>query len=301
MYEQIKIVSLTSLILFICMNASFLIYLYIALSDWYFMPQLSFWHSAFHIGPLLILVVGIYKVVVAFYAIGVSFSRLPFLHIATPALLAIALFIEIANNYVFWEVKTQITLGSPGAQNVVDMLMKYGDPNFPQVTYLMDRMQHRLRCCGGNGWQSGYSDYRNTPIGFNNSVPDSCCILVVKDCGCNLFSASKSSIHLTIFQHGCVEILVQQLHEDVLPWVSAFSGILIAWSIIELGLAGLIVFCVQTIWEKEHPPEPEEEEEAFSISQNFLGDESPYNYSRENMLNNFDVVNSPSSPSETMC
>ena len=53
------------------MNASFLIYLYIALSDWYFMPQLSFWHNAFHIGPLLILVVGIYKVVVAFFAVWI--------------------------------------------------------------------------------------------------------------------------------------------------------------------------------------------------------------------------------------
>ena len=280
------------------MNASFLIYLYIALSDWYFMPQLNFWHNAFHVGPLLILIVGIYKVVVALYAIGISFSNLEFLYIATPALLAIALFIEIANNYVFWEVKTQITLGNPGAEKVVDMLMKYGDPNFPQVTQLMDRMQHRLRCCGGNGWQSGYSDYRNTPIGLNNSVPDSCCIMVVRDCGCNLFSASIESIHLTIFQHGCVEILVQQLHEDVLPWVSALSGILIAWTIIELGLSGLVVYCV---YPKVDPLAPEEDDEAFSVSQNMLGDESPYNYSRENMLNNFDVINSPSSPSETMC
>ena len=296
--QQLKIVSLSALILFICMNASFLIYLYIALSDWYFMPQLNFWHNAFHVGPLLILVVGIYKVVIALYAIGISFSNLEFLYFATPALLAIALFIEIANNYVFWEVKTQITLGNPGAEKVVDMLMKYGDPNFPQVTQLMDRMQHRLRCCGGNGWQSGYSDYRNTPIGLNNSVPDSCCIMVVRDCGCNLFSASSTSIHLTIFQHGCVEILVQQLHEDVLPWVSAFSGILIAWTIIELGLAGLVVYCVIP---KIDPQAPEEDDEAFSISQNMLGDESPYNYSRENMLNNFDIINSPSSPSETMC
>ena len=301
MWDKLLTVSLGTLILFICMNSSFMIYLYIALNDWYFMPHLNFWHSAFYIGPLLILIVGIYKLIVVIYAICVSFSGFPLLYIVTPVLLGIALIVEIADNYVFWEVKTQITLGNPGAEKVVDVLMKYGDPNFPEVTVMMDHMQHQLRCCGGNGWLSGYSDYRNTALGTqNNSVPDSCCILVTDQCGCNLFGMSKDAIHLHIFVQGCIDIIIQQLTEDVLPWVSSFSGILVALTLVEVGLSGLVFYCVKVMWDIEHPPI--EDDEGLSISQNMAYDDnSGYNYSRENMLNNFDLVTSPSSPSETMC
>ena len=283
------------------MNASLLIYLYIALSEWYFMPNLYFWDNSFYMGPLLILVVGIYKLVVALYAISVSFSSFPFLHIATPVLLAIALLIEIADNYVFWEVKTQLTLGDPGAEDVIDMLMKYGNPNFTEVTRAIDHIQHQLRCCGGNGWISGYSDYRNTPLGTqNNSVPDSCCITPTQECGCNLFDLSHDAIPKSIYVSGCIEVMVQQLTEDVMPVIPAFSGSLIALTILEIGLSGLVFFCVKMLWDKDHPVV--QEEDRLSISQNLMGyDDSQYNYSRENYLNNFDLVNSPSSPSETMC
>ena len=123
------------------------------------------------------------------------------------------------------------------------------------------------------------------------------------NCGCNLFRMSKEAIKDILYVNGCVDVLIQQLTEDVLPWLETFSGILIVLTLIEIGLSGLLFYCVKMIWDKEHPPE---EEERFSqISQqniqHYGGDESPYNYSRENYLNNFDLVQSPSSPSETMC
>ena len=305
MFEKLSTFTLGLLVSVICINSSFMIYLYIALKEWYFMPFMSyFWHTSFYLGPLLILVVGIYKLVVVLYAIAVSFSRFPFLYIGTPALLGIALFIEIADNYVFWDVKTQISLGNPGADDVVDFLFKYGNGNFTHITSMIDNVQHQLRCCGGNGWIVGYSDYRNTPLGAqNDSVPDSCCINVMPNCGCNLFRMSKEAIKDILYVNGCVDVLIQQLTEDVLPWLETFSGILIVLTLIEIGLSGLLFYCVKMIWDKEHPPE---EEEGFSqISQHNIqhygGDESPYNYSRENYLNNFDLVQSPSSPSETMC
>ena len=298
MFDRLLTFSLGTLTLFVCMNSSLMIYLYSALNNWYFMSHLYFWHSCFYIGPLLILVVGVYKLVVIIYAVGISVSGFHFLYIVTPILLSLSLIVEIATNYVFWEIKTQLTLGNPGPENVINMLIKYNDPQFPEITEAWDHIQHQLRCCGGSGWTLGYSDYRNTPIGSqNNSVPDSCCIQVVEECGCNLFRMSLVAIPDQIFVHGCNDVQIRLLVDDVLPWVPAFSGVLVVITLIEIGLSGLAFFCAKMVWEKENPVE----DDGLSLSQNIAYDDSAYQDSRENMMNNFDLIHSPSSPSETMC
>ena len=52
---------------------------------------------------------------------------------------------------------------------------------------------------------------RQTPIGRNNSVPDSCCHEVAPDCGKDIFDnqrfRSESDIRNRIFVDGCITIL----------------------------------------------------------------------------------------------
>ena len=48
---------------------------------------------------------------------------------------------------------------------------------------------------------------RNTPIGRNNSVPDSCCHQVTAGCGNGILVQQESDIRNKIFVDGCITIL----------------------------------------------------------------------------------------------
>ena len=278
-------------------SSTLMIFIYITLNDWYFMPQLAFWSNYFYIGPLLILVIGIYKAFVVAYSVGITIAGFPFLFVFTPVLLVLPLCAQIAANFIFWEIQTVIRIKNPGAVHVVKNLMNYNNASYPEVTEMWDHMQKKLRCCGGNGWLTGYEDYQPTPIGsFNNSVPDSCCITFADGCGKNLFQRPKVNIPDYIFVHGCIDVQIQRLEKDIVPLIPALCGILIALTIIEIGLSGLAFFCAKTVWDMEY----QIDEEVLSLSQNLEYSDTAYQDSRENVINNFDLIQ-PSSPSETMC
>ena len=95
-------------------------------------------------------------------------------------------------------------------------------------------MQRDLHCCGGNGFLLGYSDYRSTPIGNNNSVPDSCCHKMTKDCGKNILQSSPADIQNTIFINGCLEILKEKLDEDVIPMMIVYAVVGVILALTEL-------------------------------------------------------------------
>ena len=80
----------------------------------------------------------------------------------------------------------------------------------------------------------GYSDYRSTPIGNNNSVPDSCCHKYQKGCGKDVLVQSPADIQNQIFINGCLEILKEKLDEDVIPMMIVYAVVGVILALTEL-------------------------------------------------------------------
>lgn len=102
------------------------------------------------------------------------------------------------------------------------------------MTSKWDALQTDLHCCGGNNFLTGYNDYRSTPIGQNNSVPDSCCHEYSKGCGANLLSQQDENIRNQIFVDGCVTLLKPKLQNDVVPMMIVYAVVGVIIALLEL-------------------------------------------------------------------
>ena len=230
-----KYITLASV--FLLITSTIVIFTSVVLIKWYFMPHLNFWDPMFVVAPYLMLALGIYKFIISLYGFVIACSENRGLFIFFAALLSIAFIAQVASIFVFWQVKTQVEIGSAGMAGANDELQKYGQNGMQSMTNSWDYMQHHLHCCGANGVQTGYMDWSNTPYARNkNSVPDSCCRKKTKGCGENMLIATggASRIRQTIFVDGCLEILRQWMEEEVAPMIAVYSGVGVAISLVEL-------------------------------------------------------------------
>ena len=219
-----KYIHLSSILLII--TSTIVIFISITLLKWYLMSYLSFWHEYFVIAPYLLLSLGVYKFLVSIFGFVIADRKDRALLVMFALLLVCGFVGQLAAIFIFWEVRTQIQLGSPGSPQIQEELIRYGSDT--KVTKSWDEIQQRLGCCGGLSWNTGYIGYRNTPIGRNNSVPDSCCLHGhTRGCGRNVFNERYPQ---NIFVHGCIEILQKLMRKDVEPMIGVYtaSGVVIA-------------------------------------------------------------------------
>lgn len=71
-------------------------------------------------------------------------------------------------------------------------------------------------------------------MGANDSVPDSCCRVVSKDCGRGVLAMVEDDIRNKIFVDGCLEILKDKLQEDVIPMMVVYAVVGVILALIEL-------------------------------------------------------------------
>lgn len=224
-----KYITLSSI--FLILTSTIVIFTSVILIKWYFMSHLHFWHKYFVIGPYLMLSLGIYKFVVSMYGFFIADKKNRGLLVVFSLLLVIGFIGQLASVFLFWELRTEIQLGSIGGAQIQEDLMLYGSD--PKVTKSWDEMQQHLSCCGGLNWQSGYNDYRNTPIGWNNSVPDSCCFNgPTPGCARNVFIKGQPSN--TIFVQGCIQILQKWMRMDVEPMIGVYTAAGVAIALAEI-------------------------------------------------------------------
>ena len=219
-----KYIHLSSILLII--TSTIVIFISITLLKWYLMSYLSFWHEYFVIAPYLLLSLGVYKFLVSIFGFVIADRKDRALLVMFALLLVCGFVGQLAAIFIFWEVRTQIQLGSPGSPQIQEELIRYGSDT--KVTKSWDEIQQRLGCCGGLSWNTGYIGYRNTPIGRNNSVPDSCCLHGhTRGCGRHVFNERYPQ---NIFVHGCIEILQKLMRKDVEPMIGVYtaSGVVIA-------------------------------------------------------------------------
>ncbi len=138
-------------------------------------------------------------------------KKFPFIIYAT--LLCIAFVSQLGSIFMSLELRNVITQDAVGSADVQIDLGRYGED--PSITAKWDELHRFFHCCGGHNYMTGYQDFRNTPIGKNNSLPDSCCHEQLPGCGTNLLRESPDFIRNKVFVNGCITLLSEKLKTDV--------------------------------------------------------------------------------------
>ena len=201
------------------------------------MPYLHFWNEYFVIAPYMLLALGVYKFYLAMYGFIVAAQKSRVLLVFYSLLSVIGFIGQLASMFLFWQLKTEIQLENVYnlQGEITEQLRLYGLD--PKITEYWDTMQQHLSCCGGFAWDEGYEDYRKTPMGMNNSVPDSCCING-KNHGCGRdvikFPLSYPSILETIYIQGCFEILQKWMKMDIEPMIRVYTSAGVVTALVEI-------------------------------------------------------------------
>merc|ERR1719498_670237 len=118
-------------------------------------------------------------------------------------LLSLIIIIEIAAAIAGYVLRNKISVVVQ--DSLTDMINNYktGKPEFKEA---VDRMQEDLECCG----VTNTSDWRSFTA-EGNSVPDSCCVNVTKDCGIGAMSDP-----VKVHQQGCHDKVVELLKKNIL-------------------------------------------------------------------------------------
>lgn len=228
-----KYLTMASVILII--TSTIVIFSSVVLMKFYHLTSLHFWHTYFYITPMLMVALGIYKFVVSIYGFAITGTENRCVLALFAILLSLAFIGQLGSIFTAIEVRTKINLGDYTATNVNDVLRKYGEDD--TITAEWDSMQRELRCCGGFGSLDGHTSYTNTPIGGNNSVPDSCCRKYDEEgCGKGLLGASYNSeqVRNKIYVTGCLTALEYSLENDVVMMMAIYAGVGVLIALIEL-------------------------------------------------------------------
>jgi hypothetical protein len=217
---------------FLLITSTILIFSAVILIKFYHIDKLHFWSSFFTIVPILMIVLGIYTFLVCIYGFAISHSENRALLAVYAGLLILAFIAQLASIFTALELRTTVAHANIAASAVNEELNNYGVD--ATVTSNWDEMQRDLHCCGGNNYQTGYSDYRNSPVGKNFSVPDSCCHTETEFCGQNIFRKQEQEIRNTIFVEGCLMILQDKLDNDVIPMMVVYACVGVLLALVEL-------------------------------------------------------------------
>ncbi|TRY78926.1 hypothetical protein TCAL_12183 [Tigriopus californicus] len=217
---------------FLLITSTILIFSAVILIKFYHINKLDFWSSYFWVAPILMIVLGVYTFLVCVYGFLISGSENRALLALYALLLSIAFITQLISIFTAMEVRTKVAQSNIGSVAVNDDLSKYGEDW--SVSSKWDDLQADLHCCGGNNFLTGYNDYRNTPIGKNFSVPDSCCHNRVAGCGQGIFRFQEADIRNRIFLDGCLTILKDKLETDVIPMMIVYACIGVLLAIVEL-------------------------------------------------------------------
>jgi len=217
---------------FLLITSTILIFTAVVLMKFYHVDKLDFWSIYFWLVPIYMICLGVFTFLVCIFGFVISQSENRALIAGFAVLLAIAFLAQLGSIFTALELRTVVGQSNVGASAVNDDLKWYGKD--PAITAKWDELQRDLHCCGGNHFLIGYNDYRNTAIGANNSVPDSCCHTMTKDCGKDMLTRRPEEIQNAIFINGCLEILSDKLDNDVIPMMVVYAVVGVILALTEL-------------------------------------------------------------------
>ncbi|QQP31437.1 Tetraspanin, partial [Caligus rogercresseyi] len=184
----------------------------------YYIDKLDFWSAVFWITPTLMIVLGVYTFCVCIYGFLISSSENKILISIYAVLLSIAFLAQLGS--ISQASSSETTLCKTAWNNLPSMR-----------TWTTPVRTPLLR---GQNFLTGYNDYRNTAIGGNNSVPDSCCHEFMKGCGRGIFSRTETEVRNHIYVHGCLQVLKDKLENEVTPMMIVYAVVGVILAITEI-------------------------------------------------------------------
>jgi len=213
---------------FLLITSTILIFTAVILMKFYHVDKLDFWSVYCWLAPVFMIVLGVYTFLVCIFGFVISGSENRPMIAGYAVLLTLAFLAQLASIFMAMELRTDVNDNTIPTSEIIEELNKYGLA--PEITYKWDTLQREFHCCGGSGHLVGYLNYRSTPMGSKDSVPDSCCVYYSENCGQNMLKNDKDTIQNDIYINGCMEILTDKLRTDVIPMmvVYAIIGVILA-------------------------------------------------------------------------
>ncbi|XP_063737646.1 LOW QUALITY PROTEIN: CD63 antigen [Eleginops maclovinus] len=174
--------------------------------------------------PIVVIIVGVIIFFIAFFGCCGAWKENHCMVTTFAILVFMIIVIEVAaaiSGYVYREKLSVVVEDS-----LADMINNYKNST-DDFRLAVDTLQENSQCCGSNS----SSDWKNFGPD-ENSVPDSCCVKVNKDCGVGTMT-NAAIVHQT----GCHDALLKLL-QDNLQWVIVGALVIAA-----LQILGIVFAC----------------------------------------------------------
>ncbi|XP_059384143.1 CD63 antigen-like [Carassius carassius] len=174
--------------------------------------------------PLVIIIVGVIIFFIAFFGCCGAWKENQCMVTMFAVILSLIVIVEIGAAIAGYVLRGNLTeLLNKGFDS---MIAGYNETENREA---MDGIQRDLKCCGRNS----SSDWMNSKFLAANSVPDSCCKNITRDCG-------KGALQQTtkIYTDGCQPILDKLLKQNIL-WI-AVAALVIAF----VQISGIVLSCI---------------------------------------------------------
>jgi len=221
MQKYAGILSILNLVLLIAATAC--LYFGSILTNIYLLPYLDTVNPHFATVPYIMLAIGGLLLLLSLYGfVAAGLQSRPLL-IIYAVVAGFIVLLQLASIYVSWELRNELNnrlMFKQSKSELTDEMKQYWEDD--DIKYKWDTIQRDYQCCGAYTWERGFQDWswsRDT-----QGVPDSCCLEEKENCGQrgNIFE----DVHpeWKIYIHGCMEVLNQKLHRDIVPDLEVYVG-----------------------------------------------------------------------------
>jgi len=190
----------------------------------YHFTKLYFWDDYFYIGPVCMMVLGIFTLLAAAYGFVTSNYESRGLISVFAVSFCFSFLLQIVSIYIALETRNMILTSKP---NAITNMKEY--PFDESIRYNWDTLQSDLRCCGSHTFTRGFQDWSSVKLDgkdSNKDVPQSCCQEPgIKECGKNVMDSDRALRDLHIWVVGCMEIIELKLLHEAAPLLYVYSGV----------------------------------------------------------------------------
>jgi len=220
---------------FLLITSTILVFSAAILIKFFHITKLNFWSMWFYVNPTLMIALGLYTFAISVFGFLISNQENRGLISLVAVFLSIAFLAQIFSVFTAMEVRNIIENQVMDPLAIQNEMRHYGEPDHEDVTARWDEMQRDLRCCGGDKFDTGFTDWRMASIGLHKkSVPDSCCHEETPGCGQGKTNVLPGQTHLQIYKDGCMAILKSKLKSDIVPMMIVYSCVGVLLAIVEL-------------------------------------------------------------------
>lgn len=185
--------------------------------------------------PILITAIGVIIFLVAFFGCCGAWKENFCMVTVFAILLTLIIIAEIAAVVLGYVYRGKVV--TVVEDSLADMIDSYNTSQ-PEFRSAVDNLQMKLKCCGVNST----SDWRSfSPSG--DSVPDSCCIKMTKDCGQGAMNDPAK-----VFQTSCKDAFVKLLNDN-LTWIIVAAIVIAVLQVLGVSFACMLMKGIRSGYE----------------------------------------------------